>query len=213
KNVYISWRMKITMQTHSATLLRATASYRIEQSIQVLLHFLEYKCLHLYQHSLRVQSIADSLAQRLFLSEEEVSAIEQAALLHDVGKIMLSNDILQKTGKLTQQEFEALKQHSASGARLLQQMKMPEKMIRLVYHHHERWDGSGYPDGIAGNTIPLGARIIALSDAFDAMTSHRPYQHPRTSAQALAELERCAGTQFDPFLINHFCTTISTEHL
>jgi putative nucleotidyltransferase with HDIG domain len=201
------------MQTHSATLLQATTSYQIEQSIQILVHFLQDKCLDLYHHSLSVQSTAYSLAQSLSLSEAEISTVEMAALLHDIGKIMLPDDILQKAGKLTQQEFETLKQHSASGAQLLQQMKMPEKMIPLVYHHHERWDGSGYPDGIAGNTIPLGARIIALSDAFDAMTSNRPYQSPRTSAEALAELQRCAGTQFDPFLTNHFCTLYSTEQL
>ena len=201
------------MQTDSTTLSQANASYQIEQSMQILLHFLQYKCSDLYQHSLRVQSIAYNLAQRLSLSEAEISTIEMAALLHDVGKIMLSNDILQKEGKLTHQEFEVLKQHSASGAQLLHRMKMPAKMIPLVYHHHERWDGYGYPDGIAGHTIPLGARIITLSDAFDAMTSHRPYQHPRTSAQALAEIERCAGTQFDPFLIHHFCNLHLTEQL
>ena len=197
------------MQTHSATLLEATASQQIEKSTRILLYLLRYKCLHLYRHSLNVQTIARNLAQRLSLSEAEISIIKLAALLHDVGKIMLPDDILQKTEKLTDEEFEILKQHSASGAQLLQRMKMPEKIIPLVYHHHERWDGSGYPDGIAGNTIPLGARIIALSDAFDAMTSHRPYQHPRTSAQALAEIERCAGTQFDPFLINHFSSLLS----
>jgi len=199
------------MQTHSTTLLRATDSYQIEQSIQLLLQELQYKCLHLYQHSLSVQSITHNLAQYLALSEAEISIIELAALLHDIGKIILPNDILQKEGKLTDQEFEALKQHSACGAQLLHQMKMPEQLIPLVYHHHERWDGSGYPDGIAGNAMPLGARIIALSDAFDAMTSHRPYQPQRTLAQALAEIERCAGTQFDPFLSKHFCTMHVTE--
>jgi len=157
--------------------------------------------------------MAYKLAQSLSLSEAEISIIELAALLHDVGKIMLPDDILQKAGKLTHQEFEVLKQHSASGAQLLQRMKIPEKIIPLVYHHHEHWDGSGYPDGIAGNTIPLGARIIALADSFDAMTSHRPYQHPRTSAQALAELERCAGTQFDPSLTNQFRAMLQTEQL
>jgi len=196
------------MQTHSATLLRADTSHQIEQSTQILVHFLQYKCLHLYHHSVNVQSTAHSLAQSLSLSEAEISTIELAALLHDAGKIMLSDDILQKAEKLTHQEFETLKQHSASGAQLLQRMKMPEQLIPLVYHHHERWDGSGYPDGIAGNAIPLGARIIALSDAFDAMTSHRPYQPSRTSAQALTELQQCAGTQFDPCLTDHFCNML-----
>jgi len=205
------------MQTYSATLSRVTASQQIEKSTEkstrILLYFLRYKCLHLYRHSLNVQSIARNLAQRLSLSEAEISIIELAALLHDVGKIVISDDILQKEGKLTDQEFETLKQHSASGARLLQRMNMPEKIIPLVYHHHERWDGSGYPDGIAGDTIPLGARIIALSDAFDAMTSYRSYQPTRTFAQALAEIQRCSGTQFDPFLTNHFCAMYLTEEL
>jgi putative nucleotidyltransferase with HDIG domain len=201
------------MQTHSATLFQKAAPRQTEQRLQILLHFLRYKSLHLYRHSLSVYSIAHSLAQSLSLSETEISTIKLAALCHDVGKIMLPDDILQKAGKLTQQEFETMKQHSASGAQLLQRMNMPRQMIPLVYHHHERWDGAGYPDGIAGNTIPLGARIIALSDAFDAMTSHRPYQSPRTSVQALTELERCAGTQFDPFLTNHFCNILLTEEL
>lgn len=201
------------MQTHSATLLRATDSHQIEQSIETLLHLLQHKSLHLYHHSLSVQSLAYRLAQHLSLSEAEISTVELAALLHDVGKLMLPDEILQKEGKLTDQEFETLKKHSASGAQLLHQMKLPETMIPLVYHHHERWDGSGYPDGIAGDAIPLGARIIALSDAFDAMTAQRPYQPSRTSAEALAEIERCAGTQFDPFLTNHFCTINLAEKL
>jgi putative nucleotidyltransferase with HDIG domain len=213
KKMYTYRGGRKSMQTHSATLFQEAAPYQIEQSLQILLHFLRHKCLQLYHHSLSVQSIAHSLAQSLSLSEAEISTIKLAALCHDVGKIMLPDDILQKAGKLTHQEFETMKHHSRSGAQLLQRMKMPRKMIPLVYHHHERWDGTGYPDGIAGNTIPLGARIIALSDAFDVMTSHRPYQPPRTSAQALTELERCAGTQFDPFLTNHFCTMHLTELL
>jgi putative nucleotidyltransferase with HDIG domain len=201
------------MQTDDSTLLQVGPSSQIEQSTWILLQFLQYKCLQLYNHSLRVRCIAQSLAQGLSLSEAERSVIALAALFHDVGKITLSNDILQKAEKLTDQEFELVKEHSASGARLLRLMNMPEEMIPLVYHHHERWDGAGYPDGIAGHTIPLGARIIALSDIFDAMTSRRPYHDPCTFAQALAELQRCAGTQVDPFLTNHFCTMILTEQI
>lgn len=201
------------MQTYSTIHLEVTLSCPLRQSVHILLHFLQQKCSDLYYHSLSVQHIAHNLAQSLSLSQEEIATIDLAALCHDVGKIMLSDDILQKAEKLTDEEFEVLKQHSASGARLLHRMKMPEKMIPLVYHHHERWNGTGYPDGIVGDTIPLGARIIALCDAFDAMTSHRPYHHPRTYAQALAEIERCSGTQFDPFLTSHFCTMHLTEQL
>jgi putative nucleotidyltransferase with HDIG domain len=157
--------------------------------------------------------MAHNLAQSLSLPEAEIFTITQAALLHDIGKITLPNDILQKAGKLTDLEFEQVKEHCASGARLLRLMNMPEKMLSLVYHHHERWDGSGYPAGVAGHAIPLGARIIALADIFDAMTSRRPYQDPCTIAQALAELQRCAGTQVDPVLTSHFCTLILAEQI
>jgi putative nucleotidyltransferase with HDIG domain len=179
-----------------------------EQGIQVLLHLLQRKSLYLYNHSLRVQYLASRLAHSLSLPQTEISAIELAALLHDTGKLLLSDNILQKAGKLTQQEFEEVKKHSVSGAQLLRGLMMPEKIISLVYHHHERWDGFGYPDGIAGNTIPVGARIITICDAFDAMTSHRPYHHPSTPAQAFTQLQCCAGTQFDSFLTSRFCTLL-----
>jgi len=188
------------------SLVKKRINYSQEQEMQILLHLLQRKCWYLYQHSLRVQYLASHLAHSLCLSCMEISAIELAALLHDTGKILLSDDILQKSGKLTQQEFEEVKKHSVTGARLLREMRMPEEIISLVYHHHERWDGLGYPDGIAGDTIPVGARIITVCDAFDAMTSHRPYHHASTPAQALAQLQCCAGTQFDPLLINRFCT-------
>jgi putative nucleotidyltransferase with HDIG domain len=177
-----------------------------EQGIQILLRLLQRKCLYLYNHSLRVQYLASHLARSLSLPQTEISAIELAALLHDTGKLLLSDNILQKAEKLTLQEFEEVKKHSVLGAQLLRGFMMPEKIISLVYHHHERWDGFGYPDGIAGNTIPVGARIITICDAFDAMTSHRPYHHPSTLAQAFAQLQYCAGTQFDSFITSRFCS-------
>ncbi len=184
-----------------------------EQGIQILLHLLQRKCLYLYHHSLRVQYLASHLAHSLSLSKTEICAIELAALLHDIGKLLLPDNILQKAGKLTQQEFEEVKKHSASGARLLREMMMPERIVSLVYHHHECWDGSGYPDGIEGNAIPVGARIITVCDAFDAMTSLRPYHRPSTSAQALTQLQCCAGTQFDSFLTSRFCALFQCSQL
>jgi putative nucleotidyltransferase with HDIG domain len=177
-----------------------------ERNVQILLRLLQRKCLDLYHHGLRVQYLASHLAHSLSLPQTEIAAIELAALLHDTGKLLLSQDILQKAEKLTQQEFEEVKKHSALGARLLRGMMIPEKIISLVYHHHERWDGAGYPDGIAGDTIPVGARIITVCDAFDAMTSQRPYHHPSTPAQAFTRLQCCTGTQFDPSLTSRFCT-------
>ena len=182
-----------------------------EQGIQILLHLLQRK--NLYHHSSRVQYLASHMAHSLSLPQTEIAAIELAALLHDTGKLLLSHNILQKTEKLTPQEFEEVKKHSVLGARLLRGMLMTEEVISLVYHHHERWDGTGYPDGIAGDTIPIGARIITVCDAFDAMTSQRPYHHPRTPTQALTQLKCCAGTQFDPFLVSHFCILFQCSQL
>jgi len=199
------------MFRHSSLDQERTSSH--EQDVLILLHLLHLKCFHLYQHSLRVHDLARQFAHHLSLPQKEISLIELAALLHDAGKMLLSADILQKAGKLTHREFEKVKQHSASGAQLLRGIHMPEKIISLVYHHHERWDGSGYPDKIAGTAIPEGARLITICDAFDAMTASRPYHSAWTPAQALVEVRRCAGTQFDPFLASQFCSMLLSEQI
>lgn len=159
----------------------------------------------LYRHSLRVHSLALALAPMLNLPQDEVLTIGLAAFFHDIGKMGINNAILKKASQLTHQEFEVVKRHPAYGAKMLSQFKILKNVIPSVYHHHERWDGRGYPDGIRGETIPLGARIVAIVDAFDAMTSHRNYQRQHTPLQALEELCRCAGTQFDAQLVGLFC--------
>lgn len=176
-----------------------------QRTTVILLHLLQHKNLSLYQHSLRVRHLSRQVSEYLLLSPQENSDLETAALLHDIGKIALPDALLQKPERLTPEEFELVKQHSLSGARILSWIKMPDPITTLVYHHHERWDGSGYPDGLAGEAIPLGARIITLCDTFDVMTSSRPYQVARTQEQALEELQRCSGQQFDPQFVNLFC--------
>ena len=104
-----------------------------------------------------------------------------------------------------------IKRHPAYGAELLRQMRMPSQVTHVVSHHHEHWDGGGYPAGLQGEAIPLGARIVAIADAFEVMTSHRPYQAPRPPIQALEELRRCAGIQFDPVLVDRFCSSLETD--
>jgi putative nucleotidyltransferase with HDIG domain len=176
-----------------------------QQATVLLLRLLQRKCPSLYQHSLRVRHLTLIIAEHLLLSREETAFLVTAALLHDIGKMTLPDALLQKPGRLTKAEFEHVKQHSLSGARILSWMHMPDPITTLVYHHHERWDGSGYPDGLQGDAIPLGARIIALVDALDVMTdSNRPYQIPRTPLSALQEVQRCAGSQLDPTLVTHF---------
>ncbi len=162
----------------------------------------------LYRHSLRVQSLATSLTSNLDLPEDEVSTIELAAFFHDIGKMSINDKILYKASRLTRQEFEVIKGHPTHGAKMLSYGKMLKNVVPLVYHHHERWDGKGYPGGISGEAIPLGARIIAIVDAFEAMTSQRTYQNRRTPLQAMEELKKHAGTQFDAQLVEFFCRSL-----
>ncbi len=164
----------------------------------------------LYRHSLRVHSLALTLAPMLNLPQDEVLTIGLAAFFHDIGKMGINDAILKKASQLTHQEFEIVKRHPAYGAKMLSQFKILKNVIPSVYHHHECWDGRGYPDGISGEAIPLGARIVAIVDAFDAMTSYRNYQNRRTPLEALEELCRCAGTQFDAQLVRLFCDCFET---
>ena len=164
------------------------------------------KDVELYQHSVRVQSLALAFTTAvLHLPEAEAVTIGLAAFFHDLGKMHISETILHKASGLTQQEFESMQAHPAYGAHMLNQFKLIQHVVPSVYHHHERLDGTGYPDGIRGAAIPLGARIIAIVDAFEVMTSRRSYQKSRTAQQACEELYEHAGTQFDAELVELFC--------
>jgi HD-GYP domain-containing protein (c-di-GMP phosphodiesterase class II) len=133
------------------------------------------------------------------LDHARVKGLMLAAHLHDVGKISIPEPILLKAGELTPPEYEVVKRHCLAGSRLIEASGLHE-IARWIRSHHERWDGSGYPDGLAGKEIPLEARILGIADALDAMTSHRLYRQPITAMEAADEFERCAGTQFDPNL-------------
>jgi len=158
-----------------------------------------------YHHSMRVKVLTHRFLRVLALDRDEVMTIEAAAFLHDLGKIGIDDALLHKSTPLSVEEFEVIKKHPSLGAMILSQFKAMKPVMPLVYYHHERWDGNGYPAGLRGEAIPYGARILAITDAFDAITSQRPYQSPRTPAQALAEICACRGTQFDPFLVRQFC--------
>jgi HD-GYP domain-containing protein (c-di-GMP phosphodiesterase class II) len=155
-------------------------------------------------HSERVAVIAKRLAIELGLPEEEVERIYMAGILHDVGKIGVPEAVLHKTGKLTAEEFDQMKKHPQIGARILADIKQIQDLIPGVLHHHERYDGKGYPAGLSGQKIPLMGRIICVADCFDAMTSNRTYRRALPLEVALIELRRCAGTQFDPQLAEAF---------
>lgn len=155
-------------------------------------------------HSERVALLCRLLAQEAGLSAQHVDRVYMAGLLHDVGKIGVAEAVLQKAGKLTAEEFEQIKKHPEIGARILKGIKQLEDIVPGVMHHHERYDGKGYPSGLAGEEIPLMGRLICLADCFDAMTSTRTYRKALPLEVAMTEIRRCSGTQFDPALTDIF---------
>ena len=157
-------------------------------------------------HSQRVQAYTTALARRVGVPESDLGDITRGALLHDIGKIGISDTILLKPAKLTADEWHEMRRHPEIGYRILRGIPYFEGATRIVRYHHERWDGSGYPHGLAGDEIPLEARIFAVVDTFDAMTSDRVYRRARPAATAFAELRRFAGTQFDPAVVDSFIT-------
>ncbi len=165
-------------------------------------------------HSRRVQHYAILISRAMRLPEREVRQIGQAALLHDVGKIYEKYaPILSKADKLTAEEWAVMQQHPVDGERLVSTMTRLKELVPAIRHHHEQWDGTGYPDGIAGDQIPLAARVIALADTIDAMTSVRPYRAALTEDQVRAELVRCRGRQFDPTLTDQLLSAATWRKL
>jgi len=170
-----------------------------EELLQLMIKSIEARDLYTSGHSRRVQKYSTAIARGLGLSGKEIELIGKAALLHDVGKIYEKyGPILRKADKLTADEWSTMQEHPIDGANLVATMSGLKEIIPAIRHHHENWDGTGYPDGLAGDRIPLAARIISFADTIDAMTSERPYRHPLTEAQVRAEIIRCRGRQFDP---------------
>ena len=150
------------------------------------------------EHSEAVIEMAVAVARNLGLRDAEVERVRSAALLHDIGKVAIPDEILHKPGPLTESECALMREHPVIGERILSVLPGMSGVARIVRHEHERWDGGGYPDGLAGEEIPLGSRIIIAADTYHAITSDRPYRAARSHAEAIDELTRCAGTQFDP---------------
>jgi HD-GYP domain-containing protein (c-di-GMP phosphodiesterase class II) len=155
-------------------------------------------------HSSRVANYSRDIAVQLGLTDTETDSIVLAASLHDIGKIGVPDHVLLKPGKLTEDEFGWIKKHPEYGWMALRNVEGFEQESLMVLHHHERLDGRGYPAGLRGSEIPLGSRIIAVADSFDALTTDRPYRPGRAQLAALEEIMRCSGTQFDPAVVDAF---------
>jgi len=150
------------------------------------------------EHSESVVELATLVSSHLGLGPDEIEAVRTAALLHDIGKVAIPDQILHKPGKLDEEEWRIMREHPVIGERILRAIPGLGPVARIVRHEHERWDGGGYPDGLAGTNIPIGARVILACDAYHAMTSDRPYRSAMTHAEAVTELVKSAGSQFDP---------------
>ncbi|HJQ82509.1 MAG TPA: HD-GYP domain-containing protein [Candidatus Binatia bacterium] len=149
-------------------------------------------------HGERVAALAEATARRLGWDDERLAQLRYAAPLHDIGKVAVPAHVLAKRLPLDAGEIAQIRRHPLAGASLVRPIRSAHPALPYVLHHHERWDGGGYPNGLAGAAIPIGARVVAVADAFDAMTSPRPYRRSIPIESALVEVERCAGTQFDP---------------
>jgi response regulator RpfG family c-di-GMP phosphodiesterase len=185
-----------------AALRSCERAYRM--TLKALVAALETRDSETHGHSERVVNFSLRLGQELELSAEQMRSLEFGSLLHDIGKIGVPDAILRKPAKLTEEEWVRMREHPLHGQKILGDIEFLEGAARVVAQHHERWDGTGYPLGLSGEEIDLCARIFAVADAFDAMVSDRVYRTGRTYEAALAELDGCAGVQFDPRVVEAF---------
>ena len=176
-------------------------------AIESLVTALEAKDTYTFGHSSQVSTFAVAIAKEFNFSEQELFNIRIAALLHDIGKIGIPDQILHKDGKPSDEEWLTIQQHPTIGAKILSGIPALSLVTGMVLHHHARWDGRGYPENLAREEIPFGARIIAVADSFQAMISDRPYRKGMEESVAVAEIRRCSGTQYDPAVVESFLRT------
>ena len=180
---------------------RGRATQSVRSVVQALAATLQARDGYTGEHADAVHDLSVAVGARLGLRPDEMAQLAAVALLHDVGKIGIPDDLLHKPGPLTPEEWQVMREHPAIGERILVSVPGLESVARAVRHEHERWDGDGYPDGLAGEAIPLASRIVLACDAWHALHSDRPYREALPREDALAELRRCAGTQFDPTVV------------
>jgi diguanylate cyclase (GGDEF)-like protein/putative nucleotidyltransferase with HDIG domain len=207
----ISLASKITPSNLRSIVVAPNSNDTILSTIYALAATVDAKDHYTYGHSKKVSKYATNLAKALGLSDERIKAITTAALLHDIGKIGVSDEILKKVGPLNNEEWKPIYSHPTMGVSILKHVDSLKDCLAGVLYHHEHFDGSGYPSGMKGSNIPLDARILAIADSFDAMTSSRPYRHQMSCNEALSEIRCCSGTQFDPEIARVFIEIMNLE--
>lgn len=180
----------------------------LKEAIFALARTIESKDHTTGEHVERTVRYATEIAQGLGLSSEEIERIKQGCILHDLGKVGVNENILSKKGRLTRTEFAEIKKHPQTGANILRPIKFMHDVIPLILYHHERWDGKGYPVGLKGEDIPIGARIISVADVYQALTANRPYRKALPKKKAIEIIKKGSGTQFDPVVVNQFLEII-----
>ncbi len=202
---YRGW-LESSVNRHTRDLETALRQVELnyQTTLEALVAALDAREHETYAHSFRVRAYTIRLAHQIGYPPLLMRPLEHAALLHDIGKIAVSDGILLKPGRLTQEEWMEMKKHVVVGEQILNRIPFLKPAAIIVRHHHERFDSTGYPDGRAGENIPLGARLFAFADTLDAMTSDRPYRKAPGFALAHEEFRRCSGTQFDPRIVEHF---------
>jgi putative nucleotidyltransferase with HDIG domain len=179
------------------------------EAIETLNATVEAKDPYTAGHSRRVQEIALAIGRQLGLDQARLEALRLAGLFHDIGKLAVPDAILTKPARLTADEFAQIQQHSEAGARIVGKLGRLRETVPIIRHHHERWDGGGYPDSLAAESIPLEAAILGLADSWDAMTTDRPYHRAPTVQEALAEIRAGRGSQFAPEVVDAFLATLT----
>lgn len=213
----LEWRrLKLENREYQLNLEKKVAaqSERIRNlfmnSIKALVQALEAKDIYTIGHSRRVSEIASGIAEKIDFKGKAPQYIVLAGLLHDIGKIGIADKILNKPGPLSDQEYSVIKQHPEVGDSIISQIEPPSEIRNGIRQHHERWDGAGYPDGLAQNDISIVGRILAVADVYDALTSMRPYRKEFSHEKAVEEIRRVAGSQLDPEVVKAFCSFLVT---
>ncbi len=199
-------RMEELVEERTAKLQQAYRTLKKAHldSVKVLAEAIDAKDPYTRGHSDRVKRMSLAIAKKMGFSEERLENLEYGALLHDIGKIGIKDEVLQKQAPLSSEEYQYIQEHPLIGVKIVEGVEFFKDKIPMIRHHHEHYDGNGYPDGLAGEAIPLEARIISLPDAFDAMTSTRPHRNIMPLQNVLAELEKFKGKQFDPKVLEIF---------